>query len=96
MLANHRWSVAGESDRAEVNATFVQPFVTYTTKMFTTVGVTTETTYDWENAQGTVPTQRVRAAVVQDRPAASGLPTRGALLRRETRWRSLTGACASS
>jgi hypothetical protein len=55
MLANHLWSVAGDSDRADVNATFVQPFVTYTTKTFTTVGFNTETTYDWENEQGTVP-----------------------------------------
>ena len=55
MLANHLWSVAGERSRAEVNATFVQPFVTYTTQTFTTVGVNTETTYDWENEQGTVP-----------------------------------------
>ena len=47
--------VAGESSRAEVNATFVQPFVTYTTKTFTTFGFNTETTYDWENEQGTVP-----------------------------------------
>jgi hypothetical protein len=38
-----------------VNATFVQPFVTYTTQTFTTFGANTETTYDWENEQGTVP-----------------------------------------
>jgi hypothetical protein len=55
MLANHIWSVAGESSRAEVNATFLQPFVSYTTKTFTTFGFNTETTYDWENEQGTVP-----------------------------------------
>ena len=55
LLANHLWSVAGDSDRADVNATFVQPFVTYTTKTFTTFGANTETTYDWENEQGTVP-----------------------------------------
>jgi hypothetical protein len=55
MLANHLWSVAGESSRADVNATFLQPFVTYTTKTLTTFGLNTETTYDWENEQGTVP-----------------------------------------
>jgi hypothetical protein len=55
MLANHIWSVTGESSRAEVNATFLQPFVSYTTKTFTTFGFNTETTYDWENEQGTVP-----------------------------------------
>jgi hypothetical protein len=29
--------------------------VTYTTQTFTTFGLNTETTYDWENEQGTVP-----------------------------------------
>ena len=55
MLVNHIWSVAGNGSRDEVNATFIQPFVSYTTKTFTTFGVNTETTYDWEHEQGTVP-----------------------------------------
>jgi hypothetical protein len=55
MLANHIWSVAGDSSRDDVSATFLQPFVTYTTKTFTTFGFNTETTYDWEHHQGTVP-----------------------------------------
>jgi len=54
-LANHLWSYAGDSDRASVNATFVQPFVTYVTSTFTTYAVNTESTYDWNNAQWTVP-----------------------------------------
>jgi hypothetical protein len=58
MLANHIWSVAGRSSRADVSATFLQPFVTYTTKTLTTFGFNTETTYDWENEQGTVPLNR--------------------------------------
>jgi hypothetical protein len=55
MLLNHIWSVAGDGSRDDVSATFLQPFVTYTTKTFTTFGFNTETTYDWENEQGTVP-----------------------------------------
>lgn len=55
LLSNHIWSVAGESGRADVNATFLQPFVSYTTKTFTTFGINTESTYDWENSQWTVP-----------------------------------------
>ena len=55
MLINHIWSVAGDSHRDDVSATFMQPFVTYTTKTFTTFGFNTETTYDWEHHQGTVP-----------------------------------------
>ena len=54
-LANHVWSFAGESDRAEVNATYLQPFVSYTTKTATTFTLNTESTYDWHNHQWTVP-----------------------------------------
>ena len=54
-LANHIWSFAGESSRADVNATFIQPFVSFTTKSFTTYGLNTESTYDWANSQWTVP-----------------------------------------
>jgi hypothetical protein len=55
MLFNHIWSFAGTDKRADVNATFLQPFVAYTTKTYTTFGVNTESTYDWENSQWTVP-----------------------------------------
>ena len=55
MLANHIWSVAGNGSRDNVSATFLQPFLTYTTQKFTTFGINTETTYDWEHNQATVP-----------------------------------------
>ena len=42
-------------DRSSVNATFIEPFVSYTTKTFTTIGVNTESTYDWRAGQWTVP-----------------------------------------
>jgi hypothetical protein len=54
-LANHLWSFAGAGDRAEVNATFIQPFFSYTTKTFTTLGLNTEATYDWDQSQWTLP-----------------------------------------
>jgi hypothetical protein len=54
-LGNHIWSVAGDSDRADVNATFLQPFVSYTTKTKTTIGMNTESTYDWQNEEWSVP-----------------------------------------
>jgi hypothetical protein len=54
-LANHIWSFAGESGRAEVNATFLQPFLAYTTKTFTSFTLNTESTYDWQAEQWTVP-----------------------------------------
>ena len=40
---------------ADVNATFLQPFVSYTTKKATTFTLNTESTYDWEDEQWTVP-----------------------------------------
>lgn len=54
MLANHIWSFTGPG-KANVNATFLQPFVSYTTKTFTTFGLNTESTYDWEGEKWTVP-----------------------------------------
>jgi hypothetical protein len=55
MLANHLWSFAGDDSRQDVNATFIQPFINYTTKSHTTFGFNTESTYDWENEEWTVP-----------------------------------------
>lgn len=55
VLANHIWSFAGDGDRADVNATFMQPFLTYTTPDSWTFGLNTESSYDWENEQWSVP-----------------------------------------
>ena len=55
ILANHIWSFAGNSQRQDVSTTFLQPFLSYTTKTLTTFGLNTESTYDWENHQWTVP-----------------------------------------
>lgn len=55
MLANHIWSVAGDDERADINATFLQPFVAYVTKTKTTVSLQTESTYNWENKAWSVP-----------------------------------------
>jgi hypothetical protein len=54
-LANHVWSFAGEGDRDDVNATFLQPFVNYTAPSATSFFVNTESTYDWEAEQWAVP-----------------------------------------
>ncbi|MCK7510549.1 MAG: hypothetical protein MZV70_45160 [Desulfobacterales bacterium] len=54
-LGNHIWSVAGDKDRADVNATFLQPFVSLSPQTKTTIGLNTESTYDWENHQWSVP-----------------------------------------
>jgi len=54
-LANHLWSFAGDDGRDDVNATFLQPFVSYITPTKTTFTLATETTYDWTNEQWNVP-----------------------------------------
>lgn len=54
-LANHIWSYAGDDDRGEVNATFLQPFVNYTFPTATSVVFNTETTYDWSREEWSVP-----------------------------------------
>jgi len=54
-LANHIWSVAGDSARSDVSTTFLQPFLAYTTPTAWTYAVNTESTYDWKNKQWSVP-----------------------------------------
>jgi hypothetical protein len=54
MLANQIWSYAGWGDQ-QMNSTFLQPFVSFTTKSLTTFGLNTESTYDWSNSQWTLP-----------------------------------------
>ena len=48
------WSYAGWGN-SSVNATFLQPFISRTTKTYTTFGLNTEWTYDWTSHQWTVP-----------------------------------------
>jgi hypothetical protein len=62
VLANHIWSFAGSSTRADVSATFVQPFFSYTTSSATTWGLNSETSYDWIGDNWLIP---VNATVSQ-------------------------------
>lgn len=55
MLANHIWSFAGAGEDPDINATFLQPFVSYTTADSWTFALNTESTYDWENEAWSVP-----------------------------------------
>jgi hypothetical protein len=48
VLANHIWSFAGDSDRSDVSATFIQPFLSYTTPHAWTYTLNTESTRNWE------------------------------------------------
>ena len=59
VLGNHIWSVAGAGGRRDVNSSFVQPLVSYTTKGATTFSLTSEITYDWERDQAAIPVNAV-------------------------------------
>ena len=63
-LANHIWSVTGDEDidfaggsvpRSGVGTTFLQPFLSHTTKDAWTFTLNTETTYDWNAEEWAVP-----------------------------------------
>ena len=54
-LANHIESVAGDDDRDDVSATFLQPFLTYGTPAGVTYALNMESTYDWEAEEASVP-----------------------------------------
>jgi hypothetical protein len=55
VLANHLWSVQNRGRLDDVNNSFVQPFISYTTPTAWTATLQTETSYDWQNEQLAVP-----------------------------------------
>jgi hypothetical protein len=55
VLANHIWSVAGKSNRGDVSATFIQPFLSYSNKQAWTYSINTESTYDWISNSWSIP-----------------------------------------
>lgn len=64
-LANHIWSFAGDDSRSDVNSTFLQPFVTYTTKDAWTFALNTETSYDWTSNEWSVPINAMVSKLVK-------------------------------
>ena len=64
-LANHIWSFAGEDDRADVNATFLQPFLSYTTPEAVTFTFNSEATYDWSADDLALPVNGVVSKVMK-------------------------------
>jgi len=55
VLANHIWSVAGDDDRADISNTFLQPFVSKALGKGRTISFNTESSYNWEDSQWTLP-----------------------------------------
>ena len=54
-LMNHIVGLDTPSDREKVNATFLQPFLSYTTPGAWSFSLNTESTYNWEAEEWTVP-----------------------------------------
>lgn len=64
-LMNHIWKVAGGSGRPPVNATFLQPFLSYSTKDGWSYTLNTESTYDWTGNAWSVPVHFNVAKIVR-------------------------------
>ncbi|MBA5779445.1 transporter [Stappia sp. F7233] len=65
MLANQIWSFAGDSSRSDVNSTYLQPFLSYTTPDAWTFTLNTESTYDWESDAWSIPLNAMVSKIVR-------------------------------
>lgn len=65
MLGNHIWSFAGDDKRSDISNTFVQPFVAYTWPSAWTLSVQSESAYNWESEQWSVPVNVSAARLVR-------------------------------
>jgi hypothetical protein len=54
-LLNHIWSVSSDSTKSNYSTSYVQPFLAYTTKTFTTASINAESTYNWKSSQWSLP-----------------------------------------
>jgi hypothetical protein len=55
MLTNQLWSVSGNHDEPNSSATFLQPFLSYTTKTAWTYQLNSESTYNYKSDRWSVP-----------------------------------------
>ena len=63
------WSITGDDEDGDISATFLQPFVNYTTPKATSFSLNTESTYDWETERVVGADQRRRRPGGEDRPS---------------------------
>lgn len=54
-MANHMWSVGNTTGGTKIDATFIQPFVSYATPEAWTFAASSESTYDWERNLWSIP-----------------------------------------
>ena len=64
-LANHLWGIANNGSGSTLNATFLQPFLSYTTTNAWTFTLNTESTYDWQANRWAVPLNLVVSKVTK-------------------------------
>ena len=64
MLANHIWSFAGDDNQPDVDNTFLQPFLSYTTPTAWTFTLNTESNYNWETDDWSVPVNTLVSKLV--------------------------------
>lgn len=74
-LANHIVDAGGDTD---INSTFLQPFLTYTTPTAWTFSLNTEATYDWDADQWSVPVNAVvsKLVTIGNQPVSIGAGAR--------------------
>ena len=65
ILAYHNWSFAGDADRAEVDQTFLQPVIAYTTSKAWTFTLQGEDTYNWETGEWLAPVNFIVSKIVK-------------------------------
>ena len=77
-LANHIWSFAGpgtENDKGYYSRTLIQPFATYHLPKGWSVGINSESTYEWDTRELTVPIllQVNKVIKINDLPMSFGI-----------------------
>ncbi len=65
ILGNHIWSFAGSDSDADINASYLQPFVSYTTTDAWTFTLNTEASYNWDTEDWSVPINASVAKLVR-------------------------------
>ena len=65
MLANHVWSIGKSDQYGDSSNTFLQPFLSYTTTKATSFGINTESTYNWETEEWSVPINLTVAQIIK-------------------------------
>jgi len=64
-LGNQLWRVGGSGRVPDINQMYLQPFVTYTTPTHWTYGLNTESTYNWQAEEWSVPINLSAAKLVR-------------------------------